>query len=41
MITMNETMPEQSRYSFDLEEEYEWDCDLHSHQELNDEEDDD
>ena len=35
------TMPEQSRYSFDLEEEFEWDCDLHSPEELNDEEEDD
>jgi hypothetical protein len=34
-------MPEQSRYSFDLEEEFEWDCDLHSPEELNDEEEDD
>ena len=29
MLTMNE-MPETSRYSFDLEEDFEWDCDLHS-----------
>ena len=34
------TMPETSRYSFDLEEEFEWDCDLHSPEEIDEEEDD-
>ena len=40
MLTMHEVMPENSRYSFDLEEEFEWDCDLHSPEEIEEEEDD-
>jgi hypothetical protein len=36
------TTPETSRYSFEIEDEYEWDCDLHSGEEarLDEEEDD-
>lgn len=34
------TMPETTRYQFDLEEEFEWDCDLHSPEEIDEEEDD-
>ena len=37
---MHEVMPENSRYSFDLEEEFEWDCDLHSTEEIDEEADD-
>ena len=37
---MHEVMPETTRYQFDLEEEFEWDCDLHSPEEIDEEEDD-
>jgi len=41
MTTMHEVMPETARYSFEIEDEYEWDCDLHSGEGIDLEEEDD